>query len=100
VNTPPTVTGYFFPVDYQMVPTTAAGIFAILLQAGSTRSYQVVVPAANRIFAIDNVSQTIADQEGGCHCPEIKEIQFTVNGQAKTLNRQAIVSRIPTILQR
>lgn len=101
INTLPTVTGYFFPVDFQTTTAGEIGAFTLYAQAGVMRSHRVVVPAANRTFEIDKVSQVFADREGdGCNCEEIKERRFTVDGQFKVFDRQSIVRETPTILQR
>ena len=100
-NTPPTVTGYFFPVDFRTTTAGETGAFTLYAQVGATRSHRIVVPAANRTVEIDNVSQVLADREGdGCNCEEIKERRFTVDGQPKVFDRQGIVRETPTILQR
>lgn len=100
-NTPPTVTGYFFPVDFQTTTAGETGAFTLYAQVGATRSHRIVVPATSRTFDIDNISQVLADREGdGCNCEEIKERSFTVDGQSKVFDRQGIAREIPTVLQR
>ena len=98
-STPPAAIGSFFPVDYSFRASPNAAEFSLYAHPGL--SYRIVVPAVGRVYEIDNVSQVFADREGdGCNCEEIKEQSFTIDGQSKTLDRQALVKQSPIILQR
>ncbi|WP_310396268.1 hypothetical protein [Hymenobacter sp.] len=84
-------------------PTPPIGriTMSVYAQPGVPFSYRIVVPAAERVYAIDDVVHVFKEGEGGCNCRTLTEKRFTVDGRTEVqLPEGSNTGRPATVLAR
>lgn len=101
--TPGTPASTSLPLSIYPSPTSPIGrmTFSLYAQPGSPFSYRIFVPAAGRVYAIDDVSHVFEENKGGCTCRIVQEKRFTVDGKPEVQLREQATTGLPvTVLVR